>query len=173
MAHLDPSAVLVAPAPEAFRSAGLIGALTPAFARRTDDGEYWLVNDGHNRLPAVLISGANPDLPAAAVIPLDADFAARADAALRLWRLIIGRPRGSPPDRLTRQRRHRLVLTLRALDGRLAGESYRVIARGLFGDERVAAGPGWKTHDLRDRTIRLVRTGMELMQGGYLDLLRQ
>jgi hypothetical protein len=43
----------------------------------------------------------------------------------------------------------------------------------LFGDERVAAGPGWKTHDLRDRTIRLVRTGIELMQGGYLDLLRQ
>jgi hypothetical protein len=64
------------------------------------------------------------------------------------------------------------VLTLRALDGRLAGETYRGIARALFGAPRVPAGPAWKTHDLRDRTIRLVRTGVDLMQGGYLDLLR-
>jgi hypothetical protein len=74
---------------------------------------------------------------------------------------------------LTQQRRHRLGLALRALDGRLAGASYRVIAAGLFGDARVPPGPGWRTHDLRDRTIRLVRAGMELMQGGYLDLLRE
>jgi len=43
----------------------------------------------------------------------------------------------------------------------------------LFGDARVPASPGWKTHDLRDRTIRLVHSGMELMQGRYLDLLRE
>jgi len=159
--------------PEAFRSAGRIGTLTPAFARRAVDGEYWLVDDGHKGLPAVLIGGANRDLPAAVVIPLDADFGMRADAAWRLWRLIIGRPHGRPPDRLTRQRRHRLGLALRALDGRLAGESYRVIAAGLFGDARVPAGPGWRTHDLRDRAIRLVRAGIGLMQGGYLDLLRE
>ena len=170
--HLDRNAVLEAPAPEAFRNASRIGVLTPAFARRAADGEYWLVDDGHNRSPAVLIGSANPDLPAAVVIPLDADFATRADAALRLWRLITGRRRGRPPDRLTPQRRHRLVLALRALDGRLAGESYRVIAAGLFGEVLVPAGPGWKTHDLRDKTIRLVRAGMELMQSGYLDLLR-
>src|SRR5258708_1875201 len=63
--------------------------------------------------------------------------------------------------------RERVGLTVRALDGRLAGESYRVIAAGLFGDARVP-----KTHDLRDRTIRLVPAGIELMQGGHLDLLR-
>jgi hypothetical protein len=74
---------------------------------------------------------------------------------------------------LTQQRRHRLTLALRALDGCLAGEFYRVIAAGLFGDARIPAGAGWKTHDLRDRTIRLVRGGLELTQGGYLDLLRQ
>jgi hypothetical protein len=171
--HLDRNAVLVAPVPEAFRNASRIGVLTPAFARRAADGEYWLVDDGHNRLPAVLIGDANGDLPAAVVIPLDGDFPTRADAALRLWRLIVGRPRVRPPDRLTHQRHHRLGLALRALDGRLAGESYRVIAAGLFGDARTPAGPGWKTHDLRDRTIRLVRAGVELMQGGYLDLLRE
>jgi hypothetical protein len=74
---------------------------------------------------------------------------------------------------LIQERRHRLSLALRALDGRLAGESYRVIAAGPFGDARIPAGAGCKTHDLRDRTIRLVRGGLELMQGGYLDLLRE
>jgi hypothetical protein len=93
-------------------------------------------------------------------------------AALRLWRVTTGRPRGRPPDRLTRQRSHRLGLTLRALDGRLADETYRTIAQSLFGRTRIPAGPGWKTHELRDRTIRLTRTGLKLMQGGYLALLR-
>jgi hypothetical protein len=173
LAHLDPSAVLVAPAPQPFRNAGPISLLTPAFARRAADGEHWILNDGSGRLPALLIRGANPDLPAAVVIPLDNDFATRTDAALRLWRLLAGRRHRPPPDRLTPQRRRRLGLALRALDARLSGESYRVIAAGLFGDARIPAGPGWKTHDLRDRTIRLVRAGMELMQGGYLDLLRE
>ena len=171
--HLDPGAVLVALAPETFRNAGRISVLTPAFARRAVDGEYWLVDDGHNGLPAVLIGGANGDLPAAVVIPLDADFGIRADAAWRLWRLVTGRRHGRPPDRLTRQRRYRLGLALRALDARLAGASYRVIATELFGDARIPAGPGWKTHELRDRTIRLVRFGTELMQGRYLELLRE
>jgi hypothetical protein len=61
---------------------------------------------------------------------------------------------------------------LRALDGRLAHASYRVIAQGLFGRAGLPAGAAWKTHDLRDRTIRLARSGWKLMHGGYLDLLR-
>jgi Uncharacterized conserved protein (DUF2285) len=66
---------------------------------------------------------------------------------------------------LTQQRRHRFSLALRALHGRLAGESYRVIAAGPFGYTRIPADPGWKSHDLRDRTFRLVRVALELMQG--------
>jgi hypothetical protein len=120
----------------------------------------------------LLIHGAGACTPVAAVIPFDADFAVRADAARRLWRIVMGRPHSRPPERLTRQRRHRLSLTLRVLDGRLAGESYRAIAQSLFGRTRIPAGAGWKTHELRDRTIRLARVGLELMRGGYLDLLR-
>ena len=142
------------------------------FERAANDGSYWLLSSGDNRLSAVLIGGTNAAMPAAIVLPLDADFAARADAALRLWRVVIGRPRSRPPEWLTSQRRHRLHLTLRTLDGRLAGESYRVIAQSLFGRARIPAGAGWKTHELRDRTIRLARAGLELMRGGYLDLLR-
>lgn len=146
--------------------------MTPTFERSGHDGSYWLVNEPHGRLTVVLVGGASAATPAAVIIPLDADFDTRADAALRLWRIASGRPHGRPSDRFTRHRRHRLALTLRALDARLADQSYRAIAQSLFGRSRIPAGPGWKTHELRDRTIRLARAGMELMQGGYLDLLR-
>src|SRR5262249_19168278 len=155
--HLDPGAVLISPAPQPFTDARNIGAIRPSFERRAADGDYWLIDEHHGRLPVVLISDAGVTMPVAAVIPLDANF-----AAPRLWRVVIGRPHGRPPERLTRQRHHRLRLTLRALDGRLAGESYRVIAHGLFGRTRIPAGAGWKTHELRDRTIRLARAGLEL-----------
>jgi hypothetical protein len=69
----------------------------------------------------------------------DADFGIRTDTAWRLWRPVTGRRHGRPPDRLTRQRRYRLGLALRALDTRLAGASYRVIAAGLFSDAYIRA----------------------------------
>ena len=53
----------------------------------------------------------------------------------------------------------------------IAGYSYRITAQALFGETSGSAGPAWKTHDLRDRTIRLCRHGLELMRGGYLALL--
>jgi hypothetical protein len=120
----------------------------------------------------VLIGGAATATPAAAVIPLDQSFAARADAALRLWQALAERTRYRSANSLTLSRRRRLALVLRALDAHLAGEAYRTIAQGLFGERRVPSGASWKTHDLRDRTIRLVRTGLQLMRGGYLKLLR-
>ena len=120
----------------------------------------------------MLIGGAATATPAAAVVPLDQNFAARADAALRLWQAVGGRPLARAADSLTPSRRRRLALVLRALDAHLAGEAYRAIAQGLFGERRVPSGSSWKTHDLRDRTIRLVRTGLQLMRGGYLKLLR-
>ncbi|WP_456776919.1 DUF2285 domain-containing protein [Bradyrhizobium sp. USDA 4369] len=55
--------------------------------------------------------------------------------------------------------------------GRLDGHNYRTIAAALFGSERVETR-GWKTHDLRSRTIRLVQTGQTLIGGGYRNLLR-
>lgn len=120
----------------------------------------------------MLVDGVSPSAPAAALIPFDADFTTRLGASLRLRNRMTGRFHTRPPERPTTQRRHRLALTLRALDGRLAHASYRVIAQSLFGRARIPAGATWKTHDLRDRTIRLARNGLKLMRGGYLDLLR-
>jgi hypothetical protein len=169
--RFDPATVVVAPAPKIFAEARTIGRLTPALRRVAVEGEYWLINHSDDRLTAVLID-ARTDSSAAVIIPLDGDFATRAEAAARLWRLASGRPRRRSSDRLTQDQRRRLALALRALDGHLAGATYREIARALFGTTRVPTGPSWKTHDLRDRTIRLVRMGLDLMQGRYLDLLR-
>src|SRR6266446_3630819 len=41
LVHLDRNAVLVAPAPEAFRNVSRIGVLTPAFAPLAPDGARW------------------------------------------------------------------------------------------------------------------------------------
>ena len=103
-------------------------------------------------------------------MPLDRLFELRAAAALRLWRGLTGRSVSRDPATLPAARRDRLVLALRALDGRLAEASYREIAEALFGAARLPER-GWKTYDLRDRTVRLVRLGVAMMQGGYRRLL--
>lgn len=107
----------------------------------------------------------------AAELPLDADYEIRAHASLRLWRAINGRPPGPSFHQLSAQQRERLTLALRALDGHMEGASYHSIAEVLFGRKRIPEH-GWKTHDLRSRTIRLVQAGLALMRGGYRALLR-
>ena len=104
------------------------------------------------------------------LLPLDRLFDIRAAVALRLWRILSGRTPGPDSARLPAARRHRLALALRALDGRLDKATYREIAAALFGTARVPKS-GWKTHDLRDRTVRLARLGFAMMQGGYRRLL--
>jgi hypothetical protein len=120
-----------------------------------------------------LLLTAPPIIAAAYVaeLPLDDDFDVRAHAARRLWRALNDRPPGPPSHQLSAQRRQRLALALRALDARMDGGTYREIAEVLFGSRRIPER-SWKTHDLRNRTIRLVQSGFELMRGGYRALLR-
>lgn len=108
----------------------------------------------------------------AAELALDGDFESRSHAARRLWLALNGRPAGPTFQKLSTQRRQRLALALRALDARAEGNSYREIAEGLFGTSRIPER-AWKSDDLRNRTIRLVKDGVALMRGGYRALLRQ
>ena len=101
----------------------------------------------------------------------DRDFEVRAHAARRFWRALNGRAAGPAFHQLTSQRRERLALALCALDAWAAGRTYREIASVLFGAKRIPER-AWKTHDLRNRTIRLVQSGIALMRGGYRQLLR-
>nr|WP_246754294.1 DUF2285 domain-containing protein [Bradyrhizobium diazoefficiens] len=107
----------------------------------------------------------------AAELSFDGDFDARAYAARRLWRAMNGRAPGPAFHQLSKQRRERLSAAIRALDAHNAGGSYRTIAEALFGKKRIP-DRAWKTHDLRNRTVRLVQGGLALMRGGYRKLLR-
>ncbi len=138
--------------------------------------EYETVTEGAERL--IELQGAifrihvykHGAEPPAVLLPLDRLFEIRAAAATRLWRGLIGRDPGPSPGVLSKARLDRLILALRALDGRLEGGSYRAIADGLFDIGHISGGD-WKNHDLRDRTIRLVRLGLDMMRGGYRQLL--
>jgi len=118
-------------------------------------------------LPAIPAKG----VPLSIELPLDANSDIRLQAAHRFWCAIDGRRLGPSPLALAPRRRGRFVLMMRALDAWLAGHSYREIAEGLFGTERVR-GRAWKDHDLRSHIIRLVKSGIALMRGGYRALLR-
>ncbi|WP_092263053.1 DUF2285 domain-containing protein [Bradyrhizobium sp. Rc3b] len=103
-------------------------------------------------------------------LPLDADFELRLGAARRFWLALEHRALGVPPLALPALKQRRLILALRAVDGWREGNSYRQIARGLFGSHRIA-DRGWKTDDLRSRTIRLVKLGRRLMRLGWRAVL--
>lgn len=112
----------------------------------------------------------DPDGGYAVVLPLDDRFPAASHAADQLWRSLKDRPVDAAPRDLTHQRLRRLTQCLRALDAHHDGSSYRAIAEALFGPKRLP-DHAWKTHDLRSRTIRLVKTGIDLMQSGFRKLL--
>lgn len=141
----------------------------PRAEREGVDGRHLLIrSDAGPELQLLSIDGADADAALAAVIPFGPDLPARLSALLAGWNALNGQP---PPDPLTPQRRRRLILGLRALDGRAGGASYRKVAAGLFGADRVPAGAAWKAHDLRSRTLRLVADATALMRGGYRALV--
>jgi hypothetical protein len=107
---------------------------------------------------------------AGVLLPLDRLFEFRVTAAVRLFRGLSGRKPGGNPAALPATRRDRFVLVLRALDARTQKATYRDIAAGLIGPHCIP-DRGWKTHDLRDRIIRLVRFGATMRDGGYRHLL--
>ena len=110
------------------------------------------------------------DKPIAVLLPLDRLFDIRAAAALRLWRALTGRRPGPEFAMLTPGRRNRLILALRALDGRLERATYPEIAAILFKTEPIPKRD-WISHELRDQTGRLIRLGFSMMRGGYRRLL--
>lgn len=108
--------------------------------------------------------------PVAVLLPLDQLFDIRAAAALRLWRALTGRTPGPDLGALTPERRGRLILALRALDGRLERATYPEIAAVLF-DTAPISKRDWISHELRDQTGRIIRLGFSMMRGGYRRLL--
>jgi hypothetical protein len=111
--------------------------------------------------------------PAIVTFELEAfeEFASRIECLEALRRLSQGGLLLSV-DRLPINTSERLHHALLALDGSLAGYSYREIATAIFGERRVANDWNAASRSLKDRMRRLVAKGHRLMNGGYRDLLR-
>lgn len=138
--------------------------------RHADDGAHALLLTPRLQhrlwMPRPIAQGQ----PVACVVPLGADAACGTAAAVQFWRHLKGEREAPARDPGAKLRRAHLSLL--ALDGRRAGDSYRALAERIFGAGRVAA-ESWRTSSLRDATIRLVRTGLALASGDYRRLLRQ
>ncbi len=138
--------------------------------RHADDGWHavWQIGDITHQF---WLSDAPPEVVAlyTVTLPFDALFELRAHAARRLWRALNGRRPGpvfrSMPDQL----RQFHILTLRALDARLLGESYRKIAEILLGFHGNKTD--WESDPRKNKARRLVAAGKHLMHGGYRVLL--
>jgi hypothetical protein len=102
-------------------------------------------------------------------LPLDALFELRAHAARRLWRAFNGRSPGRPFRAMPDQLRELHILTLRALDARQCGESYRTIAEALLGFHGTKTD--WESDPRKNKARRLVASGQRMMRGGYRTLL--
>ncbi|WP_259668309.1 DUF2285 domain-containing protein [Rhizobium lentis] len=135
-----------------------------------EDGTHFLLEAGGQTIRLLRLAGVPPDIPLAALVPLDPDGFDRAEAIYRLLRALLGRT--VPEDRrLTPQQKRRQRFMLQATDGRMNGATYREIASVIYGVDRVASEP-WKTSALRDATTALVKDGLAMIAGGYRTLLR-
>ncbi|WP_235819168.1 DUF2285 domain-containing protein [Brucella pseudogrignonensis] len=114
---------------------------------------------------------AVPDAAAfyAATLPMDAYLELRTHAARRLWRSLQGRAPGPDFRAIPAQLREWHILSLRALDARLRGESYRAIAEVLLGFRGTKED--WEIDPRKNKARRLVAHGIKMMRGGYRLLL--
>lgn len=170
-AEADTSAVLLTQMPIVLPTAGnLYPALREPAARGDEDGAHLLFEAAGQTIRLLRLAGVPPDVPLAALVPLDADGFDRSEAIDRLLRALLGR---TIPNnrRLTPQQKRRQRHMLQASDGRMNGATYRDIACVIFGVDRVAS-EHWKTSALRDATTALVKDGLAMIAGGYRTLLR-
>lgn len=170
-AEADTSAVLLTQMPIILPAAdNLYSALREPAARGDEDGTHLLFERDGQRVRLVRLAGVPPDVPLAALVPLDPSGFDRSEAVDRLLRALLGR--AVPADgRLTSQQKRRQRFMLQATDGRMNGATYRDIASVIFGVDRVAS-EHWKTSALRDATAALVKDGLAMVAGGYRTLLR-
>ncbi|MFN8683125.1 DUF2285 domain-containing protein [Paracoccus sp. P2] len=167
---VDPARILLRPCPP-----GMDG---PRLAARDDVIVGDLGKDGFCtasvrgvEFPLLFLAGG-PDQPVAAVVLADHLALDRLEAVERFWAALNGDK--VPPERrrMSRQKRERAGKSLRAVDGRKDGASYRVIAQVLFPAHRITLAT-WKSNALRETVIRLARDGLQLVAGGYRSLLHR
>ena len=104
------------------------------------------------------------------VLPMDDFYDLRSHAARRFCRSLKGRSPGRDYRALPAQLRQWHILSLRALDARLRGESYRAIAEVLLGFSGTKED--FEVDPRKNKARRLVAHGIKMMRGGYRLLLQ-
>lgn len=170
---LQPEAVLLSAAASVRASAAApvdLKHLPGLDLRRADDGWHGLWRAGET-VHQFWLTEQPPDAAAAytLTLPFDTLFELRAHAAKRLWRALHGRSPGRPFRAMPDQLRELHILTLRALDARQCGESYRTIAEALLGFRGTKTD--WEGDPRKNKARRLVASGQRMMRGGYRTLL--
>lgn len=165
--------MLLATAPETFEPAAVPIDLThlPGLdLRHADDGWHGIWHaDGVTHQFWLLETPPDAVAFYTVTLPLDRMFELRAHAARRLWRGLNGRSPGRAFRAMPDQLRQFHIHSLRALDARLAGESYRAIAEILLGFHGTKED--WESDPRKNQTRRLVANGLRMMHGGYRTLL--
>ncbi|NHN82446.1 DUF2285 domain-containing protein [Acetobacter lovaniensis] len=144
----------------------------PGLVARRDDGDAWHGCWRSGRATHQFWLPTCPaDRPAiyVVILPFDELLELRAEAVLRLWRALVGRPEGKWAHDFPQQTRDRHILMLRAFDGRAAGASYRKLAEVLLGFRGRKAD--WDSDPRKNQVRRLVADGRYYVYGGYRDLL--
>lgn len=136
-----------------------------------DGAEYLVVQRGYRSARLVARGRSLLSGPVRATFHIEGlDRAGRVAETLRTLATFINEQEPKEPEfgRCDAQLRDYLI----ALDGHLEGRSYRDIAQVLYGPDRVAETWSEETRFLKDRVRRAVGRGIELMSGGYRQLLQ-
>lgn len=113
------------------------------------------------------------DGPLGLHLPVDRDLPIRLAATERLRRHILGLACGPPPLLLTHLQQRRLLIMLRAWDGRASGASTRELAAVLIDARVTSYGAAlWSDSRQRRQIGRWLHDARKLIEGGYLGLLR-
>lgn len=168
----DTASIWLTAAPAALDIAPGTPRLTTETSRVTDEQGLHLLEtlQTGERLHIIRTANVVENEALAALIPLDGTGFGRVEAVLRLLASLYGRT--VPSDtRITRQQRLRAKRMLRALDGRRAGASQKLIASAIF---RLAPMDRneWQTAPARFATRSLIRDALAMVAGGYRKLLR-
>jgi hypothetical protein len=169
-----PAATILTAAPPGTESTLRFGSLpSPTFSADRVDGRHILWRGTHDERRVWILPDASPVASVAAVIPFDKHLPQRLEGVLHLWQHFTGAATKPAVSPLSRQQRHRMILMLRALDGREQHATYRDLAATLLDpDVRLQSRSEWLTSSRRAQIIRLVKDGIRRMNGGYRDLLR-
>ena len=138
-------------------------------SRASEDGDYIRLGTlpGVATLHLLVLPRHVAGFGHAVVLPIDDAYPLRLEAARNFWTVYLDPANPlAAGDALGDYVRQRLIETLRALDGREAGASHRIIGHVVLGAPLLRAIE-WKDHSARSKLQRLFAEGEALVAGGY------